>query len=416
MKKNFLMVASLLIAAMLMVVSCSQEVAPKNENLVNASISIADTRSLSTTGEEFGSVTYEYKLTPKFSQIDTNSTIVGTKDWTPMPSDNKLGYVTQGLWLIEVRGSIKNTENGQEVTKVALEGSANHYFNNQNEVAKVFVDPKAGTGKVNINIQMQDLDELVDTKSKYEVKYDLVALDSTQTVQSTPLTRTVTTTANMKNISDYKSGDVSIATGYYRLTINVWGPAIESDGSVNESAQKVLLGGTTKSIRVLEGRTVAVTGSIEPKDFDKSVVDVMLIEPKGTLNYTTTEQKDENKAVTGVKTTFTVTPDDASIKTVLENAGYRPVDNNAFKTSTGKVYTVSYLWNVDGASIEDDNSMDVTYVVPGPKSISCTIVVKVKSFNETYNYMSSGDDSAALTKNIVVGTDFAVSGMTSQSN
>ena len=40
MKKNFLMVASLLIAAMLMVVSCTQEVAPKNE-LVKATIGLA---------------------------------------------------------------------------------------------------------------------------------------------------------------------------------------------------------------------------------------------------------------------------------------------------------------------------------------------------------------------------------------
>ena len=39
MKKNFLMVAALLIAVMLMVVSCTQEVAPKNE-LVKASFSV----------------------------------------------------------------------------------------------------------------------------------------------------------------------------------------------------------------------------------------------------------------------------------------------------------------------------------------------------------------------------------------
>ena len=41
MKKNFLMVASLLIAAMLMVVSCTQEVAPKNDGLVEAKLGLA---------------------------------------------------------------------------------------------------------------------------------------------------------------------------------------------------------------------------------------------------------------------------------------------------------------------------------------------------------------------------------------
>ena len=50
MKKNFLKVAALLIAAMLMVVSCTQEVAPVDNGLVKASVNIADTRALSKIG------------------------------------------------------------------------------------------------------------------------------------------------------------------------------------------------------------------------------------------------------------------------------------------------------------------------------------------------------------------------------
>ena len=39
MKKNFLAIASLLIAAMLLVVSCTQEVAPVDNGLVNVTLS-----------------------------------------------------------------------------------------------------------------------------------------------------------------------------------------------------------------------------------------------------------------------------------------------------------------------------------------------------------------------------------------
>ena len=86
MKKNFLKVAALLIAAMLMVVSCTQEVAPKNDGLVSASVNIADTRSLSTSGEELGNISYQYQLKALFTKAGDNSDIVGNtgeseNDW-----------------------------------------------------------------------------------------------------------------------------------------------------------------------------------------------------------------------------------------------------------------------------------------------------------------------------------------------
>ena len=52
MKKNFLKIAALLIAAMLLVVSCSQEVkAPENDGLVEAKLSVGYGRELLVSGD-----------------------------------------------------------------------------------------------------------------------------------------------------------------------------------------------------------------------------------------------------------------------------------------------------------------------------------------------------------------------------
>ena len=385
MKKNFLKVAALLIAAMLMVVSCSQEVAPKNENLVNASISIADTRSLSTTGEELGEITYEYKLTHKFDQIDTSSTIVGDKTvWTPMPSDKKLGYVTQGLWKIEVQGKV----NG----KVVLSGSANHYFNNQNTIAKIFVNPTSGNGIVTFSaIKMQDLDE--STGTKYEVKYALTAIDAESEATATAMTRT----QKPGYVSEYSTTDpVSVPAGYYRLTISVWGP--KNGTSTTEDG---ILGGITKSIRVLNGSSVIVSGSIEPKDFDKSEVNVVVLEPTGTIS------KDVVSPKAGDEVKITVSDETNVID--LTNAGYERKENGTIETNDGNVYAVSYIWDVNGEKVTTTtNEHSVTFPVPGPKSVSCAIVYKVKSFGTTYTYVSAINNSLML--------DFTVSEAAAQTN
>lgn len=389
MKKNFLKIAALLIAAMLLVVSCSQEIAPKNDNLVNASVNIADTRSLTTTGEELGTVTYEYKLTKNFTQVQGNSTIVGEKSsWTAFPSDNKLGYVTQGLWTIEVQGKVGNN--------VVLYGKADHYFNNQNEVAKVFVNPSAGEGKgvgegtVSINsIKMQDLDK--ETGTKYTVKYALTPIDAEAEATSVALDRA----QGSDNTSTYSTASaVTVSAGYYRLTISVWGPNPKGGADV-------LIGGVTKSIRVLNGSNVVVSGSVEPKDFDKSEVNVVLIEPQGKIT------KDVESPVTGQDIVITV--EDKTVVSDLTYAGYTKKENGKIEKNDGNVYAVSYIWDENGSKVTTTtNTHTLHYAVPGPKTVSCAIVYKVKSFGEEYTYVSAVDKSLIL--------EFVVNEATTQSS
>ena len=64
MKKNFMAIASLLIAAMLLVVSCSQEsVVPENNGLVEAKLSVGYGRGLSVSGDtKTDNLTFKYSM------------------------------------------------------------------------------------------------------------------------------------------------------------------------------------------------------------------------------------------------------------------------------------------------------------------------------------------------------------------
>ena len=120
MKKNFMAIASLLIAAMLLVVSCSQEIAPKDDNngLVKASLSVGYGRDLKVTGDtDSNDLTLQYKMEAKWSNptSDTENlyeTITNpAPNWTSLPANGTLGWVTPGLWTVNVYAY----DNGQKV-------------------------------------------------------------------------------------------------------------------------------------------------------------------------------------------------------------------------------------------------------------------------------------------------------------
>ena len=108
MKKNFLKVAAMLIAAMLMVVSCTQEIAPVNNELVEARLGLAYGKDVTVNTADGAVITYTYALEPQWVQNqDFNGTqIYGTKAETAINgtykvsetvSDVSLGDVTPGL-------------------------------------------------------------------------------------------------------------------------------------------------------------------------------------------------------------------------------------------------------------------------------------------------------------------------------
>lgn len=131
MKKNFLMVASLLIAAMLMVVSCTQEVAPKNDGLVEAKLNVAYSRDLSVTGDTNTSdIRLTYTMSPKWSVGDASEQIYGAKtSETPFTDNVSIGYVTPGLWEVKVFAyETAKSESDSPSTKKYLKELLMHIF------------------------------------------------------------------------------------------------------------------------------------------------------------------------------------------------------------------------------------------------------------------------------------------------
>ena len=80
MKKNFLKIAALLVAAMLLVVSCSQEVkAPENNGLVEASFSVGFDRDIKIEDFKGTGITYVYSVTPNWDKLTTGVEPYGEK-------------------------------------------------------------------------------------------------------------------------------------------------------------------------------------------------------------------------------------------------------------------------------------------------------------------------------------------------
>ena len=122
MKKNFMAIAALLIAAMLLVVSCSQEVAPKadvDNGLVEAKIGVGiSSRDIAINAADGNTndITYKYTLEPMWQELENGTPIVGKvtsetelgkgnlSEGLTTTNTNKL--VTPGLWKVTVFGYV----------------------------------------------------------------------------------------------------------------------------------------------------------------------------------------------------------------------------------------------------------------------------------------------------------------------
>lgn len=108
----------LILAALLLAVSCTQEAVPEeNGDLEEVTVEIADTKALYISNPEFADIErYEYRATPYFGPTETyaggSTDIFGACSWTrfyPTFTGNatyrcSLGYFTQGRWHFDFRG------------------------------------------------------------------------------------------------------------------------------------------------------------------------------------------------------------------------------------------------------------------------------------------------------------------------
>ena len=182
MKKNFMAIASLLIAAMLLVVSCTQEVAPVDNGLVEAKLNVGYGRDISVTGNtDAEGLSLQYKMTHNWTGDENyRDTITNpAPEFTDFPSGGNIGWITPGQWLIEVKAS-KNS-------KTVFTGSITAYFSKNSRQATVYLAPVSNTTNcsIDITVSMQEIIEKVqetnesgetsNVEKSYKLQYEILS-------------------------------------------------------------------------------------------------------------------------------------------------------------------------------------------------------------------------------------------------
>lgn len=355
MKKNFLKVAALLIAAMLLVVSCSQEVAPKDENngRVKATIGVAYGKDVTVGYNYNAAITYKYNLEPLWSDLENGAPIYGATNGevlayaegttyllTGILPRFSANYVTPGYWKITVNGYVGD--------KVVLTGSTKAYFNSGSTNATVYVSPKddvTATGNVTITLVMEDLDadDAVENNTS-KIKY---YLDDAESGTAVPKVKKADMTANDKYytlVKDeaahvYKVTLSNVTAGYHTITLKV----DNYDG------------GVTKSFLMIPGNDVTISGSIYPSKFVTSPSDIKVVTLSPVVLTINTTPFDDatDEPVPITETTFT--------------AAMATFDN------TGLAGEFTYDWYIDGKlqDVHSNSATLTTPTVPGDYSVTC---------------------------------------------
>ena len=388
MKKNFMAIASLLIAAMLLVVSCSQEVAPKAEldnGLVEVTLNANAARSaLKYNGLELKNVKFEYKLDAKWEPTTGQDPVVGeTKegdnlvfvsmgnaDFTNTTASKTVGYISQGLWEVSVQGKIGD--------KVVMEGKTQVYFNKNIRSVTVYVKPSASANaSFSVNVDVNDHDK----GDNYKLYYSIDKADGTPAVAEKLMD-----SGNLddKGYRNWSSKEESLAAGYYRVTVTM------KNGTT-------VVGGITKGVLLFANDTATLSGTVNSSDFVNGTLNVVYpevsVDIKATVEGST---EDITTTTTGKKVTYTATIDDSSNVHGLT------------------IEAPTYTWYYDGNKTNDNNknTFEKTYGTdePGYKTVTCVVkyTFTVDNRNNTAGESTGIDDSISYTiqadavKNITV--------------
>ena len=336
MKKNFLKVAALLIAAMLMVVSCSQEVAPKTEDngLVEATIGLGRSgRDVTITPGNGKTINYYYTLKPQWSNLTNGAPIYGEKKSETIlakdmaidgeVSSTSLGLVTPGLWEIEVKGYVEDST--KTYRQCVLSGKTKAYFVKGSTSATVFVAPVTDTtkkGTLKIDVSMQDLGTGNNT-----ISYCVYNLDGSEDVSGT-ITAGESNVSN--NVGSYVKEDIQVSAGYKTITLSV--PSDMGRGGITKNF--LMIPTADNDIEV------TISGSIYPSDFQNSPVDVKVIKVNdGTITVKDGNTEVDPTKVDEVEGVYTL--DGSKEYTFKYDSGDSSIPQNA---STPKV---TYKWYLE---------------------------------------------------------------------
>ena len=367
MKKNFLMVASLLIAAMLLVVSCAQEVkAPENNGLVEAVIAVDFGKDVSVSSLSSETITYEYTFIPKWNILDDGTEPYGAvrtlKKVTNKSTvagetvSHNIGYVTPGLWEVYVVGYVDYDTNKAKV----LEGTRTVYVNNTNtsqENSKVTVNVlvapvSEGVGIVDIKLQMQDLGE--DKKIKYSIS---------NVNGENPVSGEIAHGDKADGKGDafkYEEKVSGVTAGFNTISLTV-------DGYE---------GGITKTFLLVPGKTITVSGSVYPSLFKNVDISIFTVDVnKGTMTIKETSAANNVSVADGL---YTLKADTSYTFQYIEtNNNYVSDEEKTAAGLTGD-FSKKFEWYVNGVKDEDAlNQASYTKnfgTAYGDYSVTCKII------------------------------------------
>lgn len=374
MKKNFLMVAALLIAAMLMVVSCTQEVAPKNE-LVKATIGLAYGKDVTVRyGDATTEITYKYKLEPLWDNLNNGAPIYGATNGEvevykktindTLESFNS-NYVTPGYWQITVNGYVGDV--------AILTGSTKAYFNKTNGTATVYVSPveTEKEGKITVSLVMEDLDADDAGSGTSKIYFTL-----DKETEKHFVTKKEAVTGQLTAAHNYSETLSNIKSGYHTITIKV-------DGYE---------GGITKSFLMIPGNDVTIEGSVYPSRFKETESTITVVNlGKKILTVVDTPFNEDNHITPVTVTSNNVDVSIAAFDKPISNddlvkLGYNDTDINLGLT---------YSWYLDGVQNGSDTNVAYTKItlpvksntdsslVPGDYTVTCIAKYTYKDASDT---------------------------------
>lgn len=381
MKKNFLKVAALLIAAMLMVVSCTQEVAPVDNGLVEVTLNTSAARSaLTYSGLDIGDVSYSYKLNAKWNPSEGQDAVVGDTGINYVPYDGEdvsLGFVSQGLWEVDVIGTIDG--------KNVLHGNTQVYFNKTKSDVTVYVKPieTAETAGISLDVKVNDHD--VDA-TNYKLYFTIVGVSGNSIngkVGNEETAKALTEVEMTKGSLDsnlYRTWTASVTgltPGYYRVTVSM----------KNSSG---VVGGITKGVLLFAGDTgengAKLTGSVNSMDFVNGTLNIVY--PTVTLSLSSkVDDAEITETVTGKKVVYTANS---------------TIDSSSLPS--GSVGAATYTWYENGTVVESNQTaaFEKTYTTPGYKTVTCVVTYTLNIPNNN-NGNTNNTDKVSFTVQVDEG-------------
>lgn len=409
MKKNFMAIASLLIAAMLLVVSCAPEAnvegKVEDNGLVNASLMATAAGKALTVTHEGVPLTYSVTLTAGWTTDDDYKMdeVVGARTINNVNIEQDtipLGWISQGLWTVTVEGKRTVVTNEGEKKVTVVKGSTTKYITKDNAGVVVFL----GTDTTSSQSTTIDFDikvnELAKDNGNYSLKATIVRADNGTNPPSNPTLDLKPADNSVGNTRKY-TGNTKLTPGYYKVTVQL----------LNGSN---VIGGITRGILVTGESKIAIKGSVSASDFAKGSLTV--IDPKVTIgNITAVKNANEQNAKKSI--TLSRNEDlsnnevlykgDLKLETSQEAESYAitytvEASHTSINQSGVTISDPTYTWTVDGetptrekASITD-NSITVNYTAPGPKNVTCLVTyLCTVSIGETEYKFTFGKEAVA---------------------